>query len=64
MVTCNQIMCKYDLNTREDTRKFILKNHPDKGGEIDTDDFNKIIECYNGKSFCKTADNKSRRKLQ
>ena len=46
MVSCNTIMCKYDLNSTSDVKKWLLKNHPDKGGKIDPDEFNRVIECY------------------
>ena len=46
MTTCNQVMCKYGLNTANDVKKWLLKNHPDKGGKIKPDEFNKVIECY------------------
>lgn len=39
-------MCKYNLNSISDVKKWLLKNHPDKGGKIDPDEFNRIIECY------------------
>ena len=45
MVSCNSVMCKYEINNKSDARKFILKNHPDKRGNIPTDEFNKILEC-------------------
>ncbi len=46
MVSCTSIMCKYDLNSASDVKKWLLKNHPDKGGKIDPDEFNRVIECY------------------
>ena len=42
-------MCTYKFNNKSlsdksITRKWLLKNHPDKGGTINSDDFNKILE--------------------
>ena len=48
-------MCKYKLNDKSITRKWLLKNHPDKGGTINSDDFNKILECYQNNEFCNLA---------
>ncbi len=55
MVSCNELMCKYKLDTKSDVKKWLLKNHPDKGGTIPTDEFNKAIECYQSNMFCKTG---------
>ena len=55
MVTCNQIMCKYDLYSKQDAKKFILKNHPDKTDKV-VPDLNRIIECYKDESFCKNTN--------
>ena len=43
-------MCKYNLNNSSDVKKWLLKNHPDKGGKISPDEFNKVIECYQTRS--------------
>ena len=59
MVSCHTIMCKYNLNNRSDTRKFILKNHPDKGGTIPDNDFKKILECYQDEKYCYKGENKT-----
>ena len=52
MVSCHTIMCKYNLNSKSDARKFILKNHPDKGGNIPDNEFKKILECYKDEKYC------------
>ena len=57
MSNCKKIMCSYNLNNKQETRKFILKNHPDKGGNIPN--FNKILECYNNKNYCNTENKKT-----
>ena len=50
-------MCKYkfdgkSLTDKSITRKWLKINHPDKGGTINSDDFNKILECYQNNDFC------------
>ena len=59
MVTCYTIMCKYNLNNRSDAKKFILKNHPDKGGTIPNAEFNKILECYQDEKYCYPDEDKT-----
>lgn len=49
---CNQIMCDLGLNSQEDTKKWLLKNHPDKGGKIDSGLFSRATECYKTREFC------------
>lgn len=48
-------MCKYKLNDKSITRKWLKINHPDKGGTINSDDFNKILECYQSNEFCNSS---------
>ena len=38
-----KIMCKYKINSREEARKFIVKNHPDKGSGFNQSDFKIIL---------------------
>ena len=34
MSSCNtNLMCDLNLNSKDDTKVWLLKNHPDKGGE-------------------------------
>ena len=59
-MSCKKLMCKYKFNNKSlsdksITRKWLLKNHPDKGGTINSDDFNKILECYQNNEFCNSA---------
>ena len=49
---CNKIMCKYKLNSREDAKKWLLKNHPDKGGDVDSGIFTDVTKCFQAKEFC------------
>ena len=56
-MSCKKLMCKYKFNgkslsDKSITRKWLLKNHPDKGGTIKSDDFNKILECYQNNEYC------------
>lgn len=50
---CADIMCKYGINSKAEFKEWVLKNHPDKGGTIDMDDFKQIITCANKGSYCK-----------
>jgi len=52
-MSCEKIMCKYKLHERSSVIDWIKKNHPDKGGSIDRDEFNKVLECYKTKITCK-----------
>lgn len=54
-MSCKKLMCKYKLNDKSITRKWLKINHPDKGGTINSDDFNKILECYQNNEFCNSA---------
>ena len=56
MDSCKNIMCKYNLNNKSDMKKWLLKNHPDKGGKIPKDEFNKVIECYQSENYCNIAN--------
>jgi hypothetical protein len=56
-MSCKKLMCKYkfdgkSLSDKSITRKWLKINHPDKGGTINSDDFNKILECYQNNEFC------------
>jgi hypothetical protein len=47
MAICNKaLMCDLGLNTPEDTKKWILKNHPDKGGQVDSIIFKDVKEIF------------------
>ena len=59
-MSCKKLMCKYNfdgksLSDKSITRKWLKINHPDKGGTINSDDFNKILECYQNNEFCNLA---------
>ena len=44
MSECNKnVMCNLNLRTKDDTKKWLLKNHPDKGGDADI--FKKLGDC-------------------
>jgi len=58
-MSCKTIMCKYDLNDKSGVKKWLLKNHPDKGGKINSDDYSKIMDCYKNNDFCKTNTKKN-----
>jgi superfamily II DNA or RNA helicase len=59
-MSCKKLMCKYkfdgkSLSDKSITRKWLKINHPDKGGTINSDDFNNILECYQNNEFCNLA---------
>jgi hypothetical protein len=51
-MSCEKIMCKYGLNDKSLIRDWLKKNHPDKGGTIDRDEFIKVLECYKNNVTC------------
>ena len=53
-----KIMCKYKINSREEARKFILKNHPDKGSGFNQSDFKIILDAYKNNIYCYNDKNK------
>ena len=57
MSSCKPIMCKHKLNTKADSKKFLLKNHPDKNSDFPEDEFKKVLECIVAKKYC---DNKKK----
>ena len=62
MSECKNIMCKYNLNTKEDVKKWLLVNHPDKKDHPDknpdvTEDIYKkelpiLRDCMKDEKFC------------
>ena len=49
---CEDLMCKYGINSKSEFRKWVVKNHPDKGGTINDSDFKQIIKCAIKEKFC------------
>ena len=45
-------MCKHNLTDKSETRKWLIKNHPDKNNGIQHVDHVKITECFQDKKFC------------
>ena len=58
---CNKIMCDLDLTSKQDTNKWLLKNHQDKGGKIDPGLFTSVTNCFKNRNFC--HNNVSTKKL-
>ena len=57
MTSCNtNMMCDYNLNTQADTKKWLLKNHPDKGGQVDSTIFTNVVNCYKTREYCKPSN--------
>lgn len=46
------VMCNLNLNTKDDTKKWLLKNHPDKGGNVNTELFKNVTNCYKNRDYC------------
>ena len=49
---CSDLMCEYNINSKTDYKKWIVKNHPDKGGTIDDADFKQILICAKKEEYC------------
>ena len=62
MLTCKDLMCKYNLNSKKSVHQWLLKNHPDKGGTIPANEFSKILECFKNNDFCNTTKSNSKQK--
>ena len=58
-MSCEKIMCKYGLNDKSLIRDWLKKNHPDKGGSMDRDEFIKVLECYKNNVTCKANKEKT-----
>jgi hypothetical protein len=53
MAACNKKkMCDLELNTQDETKKWLLKNHPDKGGRVDQTVFENVVNCYKDREYC------------
>jgi len=53
MSQCNKnLMCDLNLNSNDDTKKWMLKNHPDKGGNVDSELFTNVTNCYKSREYC------------
>ena len=51
--TCNeQKMCDLGLYSREDTKKWLIANHPDKGGDVDSAVFGNVAACNKERLYC------------
>jgi len=52
---CKELMCKYNINSKAAFKKWIIKNHPDKGGTISDTEFKQLVKCANKDKFCKSV---------
>jgi hypothetical protein len=51
--SCNeQKMCDLGLYSREDTKKWLMANHPDKGGDVDSAVFGNVAACNKERMYC------------
>ena len=51
----NTLLCKFGLNTRADIKKWLVANHPDRGGKTDLDSvevYQQIKQCFTDKKEC------------
>lgn len=53
ITNCKEFMCKYNIYSKDDFRKWLLKYHSDKGGTIDDTELKAIIACAGKNKFCK-----------
>jgi superfamily II DNA or RNA helicase len=53
---CNQQkLCDLGIYTREDSKKWLLQNHPDKsGGIVDSAMFGNVAQCNRERTYCST----------
>jgi superfamily II DNA or RNA helicase len=58
-MSCEKIMCKYGLNDKSLIRDWLKINHPDKGGNMDRNEFIKVLECYKNNVTCTAKKAKS-----
>lgn len=51
--TCNEKkMCDLGLYSREETKKWLIANHPDKGGDVDSAVFGNVSACNKERVYC------------
>jgi len=69
MVTCNNLISKYNLN-KENIKKWLIANHPDKkdhpekNHSVTKDEYNNVIECYKENKINKTLKNEIKKEMQ
>ena len=69
MVTCNNLINKYNLN-KENIKKWLIANHPDKkdhpkkNHSVTKDEYNNVIECYKENKINKTLKNEIKKEMQ
>ncbi len=60
--TCNeQKMCDLGLYSREDTKKWLIANHPDKGGDVDSAVFGNVAACNKERVYCSKEEEHNQR---
>jgi hypothetical protein len=49
---CRKVMCDQNIRSKKEAQKWLLANHSDKGGVMDSGTFTDVTKCYQGKVFC------------
>ena len=56
---CQEFMCEMGINSQAEARQWLLKNHPDRGGEVDPALFKKVTNCYSNRIWCEPTVNEN-----
>ena len=51
MSDCSKLQKKFNFNSKQDVRKWLLLNHPDKNNNFSHPDLNNIMHCYTNNRF-------------
>jgi len=49
---CRKVMCDQNIRSKKEAQKWLLANHSDKGGVMDSGTFTDVTKCYQEKVFC------------
>ena len=53
---CRPIMCKAGLTSKKEAAQWLLKHHPDQGGEPTSIDLSSVTKCMSKKHFCEELE--------
>ena len=51
MTDCSKLQKKFNFNSKQDVKKWLLQNHPDKNENRSHPELSKIVECYSKNKF-------------